>query len=657
MKEELKELIEISQFYGKDKDFTIASGGNTSVKNEEMMYVKASGFELGKIGEEGYVAMDRILLDRLKTREYSLDDKQREAEVKSDLLKSRIYPERNQRPSVEASVHHAIRFKYVIHMHPTMVNAVTCAKDAQKTVEDLYGDEAVFVPYITPGYILYKEIEHQNDLYFAAHGKYPQLFFLQNHGVFVGAETTQEIREKYDWILGKIDEKIENALEIKSLPASDKITEIIPAVRAALSVSKLKVGKIRNNNLIESFLVSNEKLAHLINPFTPDGIVFCGPRPMIVDEGAGTSETLRNFDEKLTAFRASAGYDPKIVVIRGLGVFAPADNIQAADIALDVFEDILKIAHYSMNFGGPNFMNDSDVKFIEEWEVESYRKGLIDKGGSSAAIENKIAVVTGGAQGFGKGIVEGLLEQGAYVQAIDMNEEVGMQTVKDFETKGFEGKVVFTKADITKSEDLKSAVEDCINSFGGVDLLISNAGVLRAGPLHELEEKDFDLVTEVNYKGFYLCTKYFMQPMKLQQDYNRELFTDIIQINSKSGLVGSNKNFAYAGGKFGGIGLMQSFALELVPWNIKVNAVCPGNFFEGPLWSDPEKGLFAQYLKAEKVPGAKTVVDVKKFYESKVPMNRGCKPEDVMKAISYIINQKYETGQAVPVTGGQVMLN
>ena len=94
-----------------------------------------------------------------------------------------------------------------------------------------------------------------------------------------------------------------------------------------------------------------------------------------------------------------------------------------------------------------------------------------------------------------------------------------------------------------------------------------------------------------------------------------------------------------------------------MPWNIKVNAICPGNFFEGPLWADPENGLFAQYLRAGKVPGAQTVGDVKKFYEDKVPMKRGCQPKDVMKAINYIIDQKYETGQAVPVTGGQVMLN
>jgi sorbitol-6-phosphate 2-dehydrogenase len=144
--------------------------------------------------------------------------------------------------------------------------------------------------------------------------------------------------------------------------------------------------------------------------------------------------------------------------------------------------------------------------------------------------------------------------------------------------------------------------------------------------------------------------------MKLQRRFAPGRTADIIQINSKSGLEGSNKNFAYAGSKFGGIGLTQSFALELVEHGIKVNSVCPGNFFEGPLWSDPEKGLFVQYLRAGKVPGAKTVEDVRRSYESRVPMGRGCRVDDVVKAILYLVDQEYETGQALPVTGGQVML-
>ena len=166
----------------------------------------------------------------------------------------------------------------------------------------------------------------------------------------------------------------------------------------------------------------------------------------------------------------------------------------------------------------------------------------------------------------------------------------------------------------------------------------------------------FDLVTKINYNAYFYCTQAASKVMKLQSAHKSDYYGDIIQINSKSGLKGSKKNFAYAGGKFGGIGLTQSFALELAPDRIKVNSICPGNFYEGPLWSDPVNGLFVQYLNAGKVPGAKTIDDVKNFYLAQVPLGKGCSPVDVVKAVYYAIDQTNETGQAIPVSGGQEML-
>lgn len=271
-------------------------------------------------------------------------------------------------------------------------------------------------------------------------------------------------------------------------------------------------------------------------------------------------------------------------------------------------------------------------------------------------VKERISVVTGGAQGFGESIVRELISAGAFVWIADINMD-GAKKLSD-ELNAAAGRTVSMPVAVNVMDEASVAdmAATIVTECGGIDLYVSNAGVVKAGSVKEIELSDFNFVTSVNYTGYFLGVKHVSPVMALQNSDGAPYYTDIIQINSKSGLEGSNKNGAYAGGKFGGIGLTQSFALELVTDNIKVNSICPGNFFDGPLWSDPDRGLFVQYLNAGKVPGAKSVADVRKFYEEKVPMNRGCTGRDVIRAIYYIIDQKYETGQAVPVTGGQVML-
>ena len=291
--------------------------------------------------------------------------------------------------------------------------------------------------------------------------------------------------------------------------------------------------------------------------------------------------------------------------------------------------------------------------------ISTDRTDLLPKSASTlqGTVKNKISVVTGGAQGFGEGLVRQLTEAGSIVFIADMNLEGAKNLAKNINSTLGKTAAFAVEVNVTDEDSVKEMVENIVLSAGGIDIFISNAGVLKAGSVKEMSLSDFNFVTSVDYTGFFICTKFVSPVMALQNSVTDNYYSDIIQINSKSGLTGSNKNGAYAGAKFGGIGLTQSFALELVTDNIKVNSICPGNFLDGPLWSDPDRGLFVQYLNAGKVPGAKTLDDVRKHYENMVPMRRGCTSLDVMKAVYYIVDQKYETGQAIPVTGGQIMLN
>ncbi len=333
-------------------------------------------------------------------------------------------------------------------------------------------------------------------------------------------------------------------------------------------------------------------------------------------------------EEKIKEYEAKYGEKPVYVVLEKTGVYAHGNGKLDADAAMRIF------------------ISNLEGNVCEEDRTPA----------TAGRLSEKISIVTGAAQGFGAGIADCMLEEGANMVIADLNVDLARSNAALKCAQFGEGKATACKVDVSDEDSVRDMVYDTVLEYGGLDIIVCNAGIAKAGSLEEMTKNTFELVTKVNYLAFFLCSKYASRIMKIQHKYDPDYYSDIVQVNSKSGLVGSNKNFAYAGSKFGGIGLVQSFALELVEYNIKVNCVCPGNFFDGPLWSDPVKGLFIQYLNAGKVPGAKNVEDVKKYYESKIPMSRGCVPSDVAKAIFYCVEQKYETGQAIPVTGGQVML-
>ena len=270
-------------------------------------------------------------------------------------------------------------------------------------------------------------------------------------------------------------------------------------------------------------------------------------------------------------------------------------------------------------------------------------------------VEGKVAVIVGGARGIGEGVARDFVKNGARVAIADVAQDNARKLASELNKSAGPKRALAVYCDVTNEQSVIDMVGKVVQSFGVIDVLVYSVGIVKPGSVKSLSLDDFEKVMQVNLTGYFLCVKHVARVMAEQHKRDLSRTMDIIQINSKSGLQGSERNSAYAGSKFGGIGLTQSFALELWEDGVKVNAVCPGNVFDVPLWSDPKDGLFVQYLKAGKVPEAKTVDDVRRYYESKVPMGRGCTVEDILRAIYYVIDQKYETGQAVLVAGGQIM--
>ncbi len=654
---EIQQLIEISQFYGRDSRFVIAGGGNTSYKNAEKLWVKASGSSLATITEEGFAVLDRAKLNLMSDKVYSTNAAEREEQVKNDLADATIT--KGKRPSVETSMHNVIDYAYVVHLHPTLVNGLMCANNAESDLKKLFGANALYIEYTDPGYVLFKKVEDAIKAYRAKNTEEPQIIWLQNHGIFVAANSIEEIKVLYDKVLGTLEKYAPKAPEEGEsvTPSRGQVaTEILPGIRMILSAEGLKTLKVRNNALIKHFYDTEEAQSKIAKPFTPDAIVYCKSNYIFLND-EDPEVVLAEAAKQIPAFTAKFGYQPKVILIKGIGLVAVGDNAAQCDIILDVFEDAMKIAYYAEAFGGPHPMTQAQIDFIDNWEVENYRRSVA-AGASKGRAENKTIIVTGAAMGFGEGIARCLLQQGANIVVADLNEEVGKATVAKFNSLAKSNRAIFVKTNVGEIPSIENMVHETICNFGAIDCFISNAGVLRAGGLEDMTLENFEFVTKINYNAYFYCTKVVSRIQKLQTKYAKpDYYADIIQINSKSGLRGSKANFAYAGGKFGGIGLTQSFALELAPFRIKVNSICPGNFYEGPLWSDPENGLFVQYLRAGKVPGSKTIDDVKAFYLAQVPMQKGCSPEDVTKGALYLMEQCGETGQALPITGGQVMLN
>ncbi|MDR0524441.1 MAG: class II aldolase/adducin family protein [Spirochaetaceae bacterium] len=361
---DIEKLTGISRRYGANPEYVIAGGGNTSCKDDSTLAVKSSGTSLGEISFEGFVKLDRRRLREIREKTYPAEPDEREAQVLADMLAARLPGEEHKRPSVETLLHDILPFPWVVHTHPALVNGLTCSRDAEAGAAKLF-PESIWIPSINPGYILSQKVAQALEEYQAKHGKTGQVIFLQNHGVFVSANTTKDVDDSYQRILETLRSCIlrnpdfseevfvwENSEEIRQ-----RIVAFAGGAKRAVFLRNQEIARITQNRAA---------FEPVSSAFTPDHIVYAGSNPIFI-------ESFSDIQEQWNLQASRIGKTPKIIAVQNMGVFGIGDSEKAAHLALELFTDAMKIAAYTESFGGSRFMPQDQIDFINNWEVERYR--------------------------------------------------------------------------------------------------------------------------------------------------------------------------------------------------------------------------------------------------------------------------------------------
>lgn len=374
----LKELIETSRSYGRDPKFVLAGGGNTSFKDETSLFIKASGTTLAEITENGMVQMDRSRLGAIWTRRYSTDPDERERQALADLMASRAEGE-TKRPSVETLLHDLLRPQYVVHLHPALVNGLTCGGAGERIAFELYPQGMLWIPVVNPGYVLANHIRGAIESHLGRGEEYPKVIFLQNHGVFVTSHSLEEIDAIYRRMIEMLSERLLRTPEVGQ--GSVETDALLGETAERLSTI---LGRIGKETVAHPIAIAEPEVKRLVGSegsfsalksfgYTPDHLVYCKAAPVWISASVAREKNEEAIEQRIVRFTEEYGALPRVFAVEGRGVVVIGDTDSVVENAAALFLDLVKLVTYAESFGGPRLMPKDKIDFILNWEVESYR--------------------------------------------------------------------------------------------------------------------------------------------------------------------------------------------------------------------------------------------------------------------------------------------
>ncbi len=579
---DVAERVYSSRLLGKDKSLVLHGGGNTSVKvteknlfaeDENILYVKGSGWDLETIEAEGYAPVHLEHLKRLAELP-SLSDPEMVNELVTHMTRASA-----PTPSVEAILHAIIPFKFVDHTHADAVVTITNSPDGEERIRQIYGEQVIIVPYVMPGFDLARLCTERlrDDLNSNTIG-----MVLMNHGIFSFGDTAKQSYDRMIDLVNQAEAYLQTQgaweLEVKSIPAIKNSGMALAGLRQQVSeVAGHAMIMSRHSDSESMTFVTREDLNIIAcqGPATPDHVIRTKRLPMVGrDIKTYVSEYQKYFSENeplANERKTILDPAPRVLLDPELGLCAIGRSIKDADIVADIYKHTMQTIQRAELLGGYRALPAKDIFDVEYWDLEQAK---LSKSGKLPSFSGEVALVTGAASGIGKACVDSLLARGAAVVGLDINPDI---------------KTIYSRADylgivcdVTSDKELNDALEQTANSFGGLDMLVLNAGIFPGGcKIAELKMEAWRKVMAVNLDATLALMSASHPYLCLAPNGGR-----VVVIGSKNVPAPGPGAAAYSASKAALNQLARVAALEWGEDNIRINSVHPNAVFDTGIWTE-----------------------------------------------------------------------
>ncbi|OAT71230.1 bifunctional aldolase/short-chain dehydrogenase [Parageobacillus thermoglucosidasius] len=665
----LDELVYRSNLIGADRSVCNWGGGNTSMKtiekdfrgrDIEVMWVKGSGSDLATMKKQHFTGLRLEDIRPLIEREQMTDE-----EMVEYLSHCMINP-KHPRPSIETLLHAFLPFKHVDHTHPDAIISICCADNGKQIAKEIYGDRFVWVPYIRPGFTLSKMIAEG-----VKQNPNAELVLMEKHGLVTWGETAQECYEKTISIINEAEQYIRERIDetsvfggqkYKALPAEERkkiLAQVMPIIRGAISDQKRMILSYDDSDDVLQFVNSYEApVLSQIGAACPDHLVHTKRVPLYVDWDPQTNdvhqlmkkvkEGIERFKEEYKAYferNRKEGDEmfepaPRVILIPGIGMVNTGKSLAMANVSGALYHRAIAVMKGATSLGNFVSLDEKESYNVEYWPLELYKLTLAPP---EAEFSRKVAFVTGGAGGIGSETCRRLASEGAHVVVADLNIEGAEKVAAEINEVYGEGRAIAIRMNVTREEEVKAAFDQTALAYGGVDIVVNNAGLATSNPLEETTLQEWNLNMDVLATGYFLVAREAFKQMKKQGIGGSMVF-----VGSKNSVYAGKNASAYSAAKALEVHLARCIAVEGGQYGIRVNSVLPDAVLQGSaIWNSAWREERAKAYGIE--PD-----QLEEYYRKRTTLLVNVYPSDIAEAIAFFASSKSEktTGCMLTVDGG-----